>query len=182
MRVRGFLFATAFCVVPQFGAAQDYAVFDRALGECARFIGAKPIETWDFETPPATLDNHEGGLRATVVHPQGSAGDFDMAVGFTQVKGTSTSPGTWACSGVGPKAPGWAVFDATGWVSVDARLRAAGLVELKFPGPQRAYADCLADVPDTYVLFAAGEGDRVTFAATTGLEAAAFCTSMGWKG
>ena len=168
--------------LPQVTVAQDNAVFDRAFGECARYIFARPADDWTFETPPAALDSHEGGLRATVVHPQGSAGNFDMVVGFTQGKSTSTSSGSWACSGVGSKAPEWAVFEATGWVSVDARLRAAGLVELNFPGPQRAYADCLADAPDTYVLFAAGEGDRVTFAATTGLEAAAFCTSLGWKG
>ncbi|MEP5631041.1 MAG: hypothetical protein ABJP79_04105 [Tateyamaria sp.] len=182
MRVKAFLIATAFWVVPQAGVAQDSALFDRALTECVRYIAAKPAEAWAFETPPATLDTDESGVRATVVHPQGSAGNFDMAVSFTHDRGTSTAPGKWACSGVGPKAPAWATFEATGWVSADARLRAAGLVELNFPGPQRAYADCVADAPSTYVLFNAGAGDRVTFAAITGLEAAAFCTSMGWKG
>jgi hypothetical protein len=163
--------------------AQDQALFDTALGECARYITAQPQGDWAFQTPPATLDTAEGGVAATVVYPQGSAGNFDFAVGFSFQRGTSTTPGTWTCSGVGPQSPLWPQFITTGWIGADARLRANGLVELNFPPPQRAWANCTGDAAaDVFVLFNAGDGDRVVFVATTGPSAAAFCTSMGWKG
>lgn len=121
-------------------------------------------------------------MNATVVYPQGSGGSFDFAVSFGHSKGNSTTPGSWTCGGAGPKSPLWPQFNVTGWIGADARLRSNGLVELKFPPPQRAYANCTAETPDVYFLFNAGDGDRVVFAATTGPAAAAFCTSMGWKG
>ena len=167
---------------PGFAVAQDQAAFEAGLGECARYITAKPVTPWNFQTPPATLDDDEGGTTATVVYPQGSAGNFDFAVGFAHARGNSTTPGSWSCSGAGPKAPQWPAFNTTGWSGADARLRANGLVELKFPPPQRAYANCTAEAPDVYFLFNAGDGDRVVFAATTGPAAGAFCTAMGWKG
>lgn len=168
--------------VPVAAFAQDQAAFDAGLGECARYITAKPQGPWAFQTAPATVDEDEAGTDITVVYPEGSAGGFDFAVGFSHAKGTSTTPGSWSCSGAGPKAPQWPQFEITGWIGADALLRANGLVELNFPGPQRAYADCLADAPETYVFFNAADGDRVVFAAATGPTAAAFCTSMGWKG
>ncbi len=171
-----------FLIMPTVTFAQDQALFDTALGECARYITAKPQSAWTFQTPPATLDESETGTNATIVYPVGSAGNFDMAVGFDYSKGTSTTPGTWTCSGTGPAAPLWPAFNATGWIGADARLRGNGLFELNFPGPQRAYANCAAEAPDVYVLFNAGDGDRAVFVATTGPTAAAFCTSMGWKG
>ncbi|WP_299727628.1 hypothetical protein [uncultured Tateyamaria sp.] len=168
--------------VPQLAAAQDQAAFETALGECARYVVAQPEAEWTFQTPPASTSSDEGGTDASVVYPVGSGGNFDFAVSYSHYRGTSTTPGTWNCAGVGPKSPLWPQFNITGWIGADARLRAAGLVELKFPPPQRAYANCTAEMPDVYVLFNAGEGDRVVFAATTGPAAAAFCTSMGWKG
>lgn len=109
-------------------------------------------------------------------------GNFDFAVSFSHARGTSTTPGTWDCAGGGPRAPVWPHFVATGWIGADAQLRANGLVELNFPPPQRAYANCNAAPADVFVLFNAGDGDRVVFSATTGPTAAAFCASMGWKG
>ncbi len=167
---------------PVAALAQDQAAFEAGLGDCARYIAAKPQQVWAFQTPAYDVDEDEGGISGTVVYPQGSAGGFDFAMSFDYTRGTSTAPGTWLCSGAGPKSPIWPVFDTTGWIGADARLRSNGLVELKFPGPQRAYANCTADSPDIYFLFNAGEGDRVVFAATTGPAAAAFCASMGWKG
>ena len=167
---------------PLAASAQDQAAFDAGLGECARYITAQPTADWPYQTPPATRNDYEGGADASVVYPEGSAGNFDFAVSFSHTKGTSTTPGTWSCAGVGPKSPQWPQFNVTGWIGADARLRANGLVELNFPPPQRAYANCAADAPDVYLLFNAGEGDRVVFAATTGPAAAAFCSSMGWKG
>lgn len=174
--------AAALIAMPQLATAQDQAAFEAGLGECARYITAKPVVPWSFQTAPAALDEDEGGTSATVVYPQGSGGNFDFAVGFGYSKGNSTTPGSWTCSGAGPKAPQWPQFNVTGWIGADARLRSNGLVELKFPPPQRAYANCTAEAPDVYFLFNAGDGDRVVFAATTGPAAAAFCTSMGWKG
>lgn len=179
--MRGWTLAVTL-ILPQVAVAQDVAFFEAGLGECARYITEQPQAEWNFQTPPATLDTDEGGIEATVVYPQGSAGNFDFAVGYSYSRGTSTTPGTWTCSGTGPKAPQWAQFAATGWIGVDARLRANGLVELNFPPPQRAYANCTAAAPDVYFLFNAGAGDRVVFVTTTGPTAAAFCSSMGWKG
>ena len=164
------------------GWAQDQAAFDAGLGECARYITAQPQTVWASQMPAQDVDESESGIQMTVVYPQGSGGNFDFALSFDYVRGTSTTPGTWACSGSGPKAPQWPAFNTTGWIGADARLRSNGLVELNFPPPQRAYANCSADAPDVYLLFNAGAGDRVVFAATTGPAAAAFCTSMGWKG
>ncbi|MFL4469093.1 hypothetical protein ACERZ8_04130 [Tateyamaria armeniaca] len=169
-------------IAPQIGLAQDQAAFEAALAECARYVVAQPEADWNFQTAPASVDQDEGGTDASVVYPAGSGGNFDFAVSYSHTKGTSTTPGTWSCAGVGPKSPQWPQFTVTGWIGADARLRAAGLVELKFPPPQRAYANCTAEAADVYVLFNAGEGDRVVFAATTGPTAAAFCSSMGWKG
>jgi hypothetical protein len=163
-------------------AAQDQAAFEAGLGECARYISAKPVERWEFQVPPASFEDTESATTASVVYPQGSAGNFDFAVSFDYTKATSTAQGTWTCGGAGPEAPLWPQFNATGWVGADARLRANGFVELKFPPPQRAYANCTAETPDVYFLLNAGAGDRVVFAATTGPAAAAFCSSMGWKG
>ena len=179
MRILAFVFAL---LVPGAAAAQDQAAFEAALGECARYITAKPTGAWAFQVPPLDIDEDEGGIDATVVYPQGSGGGFDFAVSFDYSRGNSTTPGSWTCSGSGPKSPQWPAFNTTGWIGADARLRANGLVELKFPPPQRAYANCTADAPDVYFLFNAGYGDRVVFAATTGPTAAAFCGSMGWKG
>ncbi len=176
------LFLSFGLCVPVAAFAQDTAAFDAGLGECARYVSAKLTTVWASQVAPLSVDEDEGGIDATVVYPQGSGAGFDFAVSFAHDRGTSTSPGTWTCSGSGPKAPQWPAFNATGWISADARLRANGLVELKFPPPQRAYANCGADAPDIYVLFNAGDGDRVVFAATTGPAAAAFCTAMGWKG
>jgi len=169
-------------LAPRMGLAQDQAAFETALAECARYVMAQPDGDWNFRTRPASMVSDDGGMDATVVYPVGSGGDFDFAVSYSHTRGTSTTPGTWSCAGVGPKSPLWPQFDITGWIGADARLRAAGMVELKFPPPQRAYANCAAEAADVYVLFNAGEGDRVVFAATTGPTAAAFCTSMGWKG
>ncbi|MEM6372032.1 MAG: hypothetical protein AAF727_04545 [Pseudomonadota bacterium] len=163
-------------------AAQDQAAFEMALGECVRYAVAQPVSDWAYQTPPASTDEDENSRSASIVYPAGSAGNFDFAASYSHDKATSTTPGTWECSGAGPKAPLWPQFDITGWIGADARLRAAGLVELNFPGPQRAYANCTAAAPDVYVFFNAGAGDRVVFAATTGPTAASFCTSMGWKG
>lgn len=167
---------------PQLVAAQDQALFETALAECARYVMAQPDGDWNFQTPPATIQTDEAGTDASVVYPAGSGGGFDFAVTYTYDKGTSTAPGAWNCAGAGPKAPQWEQFGITGWIGADARLRAAGLVELKFPPPQRAYANCTAESQNVYLLFNAGDGDRVVFAATTGPVAAAFCSSMGWKG
>ncbi|MEO0401677.1 MAG: hypothetical protein AAF214_04815 [Pseudomonadota bacterium] len=179
--MRGLLIALMLSV-PQVALAQDQAAFDAGLGECARYIAAKPVTPWNFQVPPASVDESEGKTFVSVVYPQGSGGGFDFAVTFDHAKGTSTTPGTWSCAGAGPKSPRWPQFNTVGWIGADARLRSNGLVELKFPPPQRAYANCTADAPDVYVLFNAGDGDRVVFAATTGPAAAAFCSSMGWKG
>ncbi|WP_299143533.1 hypothetical protein [uncultured Tateyamaria sp.] len=179
--MRGFS-VFALLVLPVAAQAQDQAAFEAGLGECARYITAKPTVPWASQVPALSVDEDEGGIDATVVYPQGSGGGFDFAVSFAFDRGTSTTPGTWTCSGSGPKAPQWPAFNVTGWIGADARLRSNGLVELKFPPPQRAYANCGADAPDVYFLFNAGDGDRVVFAATTGPAAAAFCTSMGWKG
>lgn len=168
--------------VPCAALAQDQAAFDTGLSECAAYITAKPAAAWAFPTPPASIDSSETGTDASVVYPAGSAGNFDFGVSFSHSKGTSTTPGAWTCAGAGPKSPLWPQFDITGWIGADARLRSNGLVELNYPGPQRAYADCTAETPDVYFLFNAGPGDRVVFAAATGPTAAAFCTSMGWKG
>ncbi|MBY5933146.1 hypothetical protein KUV51_09080 [Tateyamaria omphalii] len=162
--------------------AQDQALFEAGLGECARYIAAQPTTVWTSQVAPLDVDEDEGGIKMTVVYPQGSGGGFDFAVSFDHARGNSTTPGTWTCSGSGPKSPQWPQFNTTGWIGADARLRSNGLVELKFPPPQRAYANCTADAPDIYLLFNAGDGDRVVFAATTGPAAAAFCSSMGWKG
>lgn len=179
MRLRVLIMAL---IAPHFALAQDQGVFETALGECARYVVAQPEGEWSLQTPPASTFADEGGSDASVVYPVGSGGNFDFAVSYTYDKGTSTTPGAWSCAGVGPKSPSWPQFSMTGWIGADARLRAAGLVELKFPPPQRSYANCTAETPDVYVLFNAGEGDRVVFAAATGPTAAAFCTSMGWKG
>ncbi|MEL7125869.1 MAG: hypothetical protein AAGK30_06545 [Pseudomonadota bacterium] len=162
--------------------AQDQRAFDAAIAECARYIAAQPDGAYAFQAPVMDQDEDESGIDRTIVYPPGSGGDFDFALSFDFSKGTSTTPGTWACSGSGPASPLWPVFVTTGWIAADAALRSNGLQELAFPGPQKAYANCGAEVPDIYVLFNAGAGDRVVFAATTGPAAAAFCTSMGVKG
>lgn len=162
--------------------AQDQAAFDAGVAECARYIAAQPEGAYAFQAPVMDADEDESGIDRTIVYPAGSGGNFDFALSFDYTRGTSTTPGTWACSGSGPKAPQWPAFVTTGWIAADAALRSNGLQELNFPGPQKAYANCGAEVPDIYVLFNAGAGDRVVFAATTGPAAAAFCTSMGVKG
>lgn len=167
---------------PVAGTAQDMSSFEAGLGDCARFITAKPDYVWAFQTPPLDVDESESGIRGTVVYPHGSGGGFDFAISFDWSRGTSTTPGSWTCSGSGPASPQWPLFSTTGWIGADARLRSNGLVELKFPGPQKAYANCTAKTPDIYWLFNAGDGDRVVFAAITGPTAAAFCSSMGVKG
>ena len=163
-------------------SAQGQSSFESGLAECARYIAAKPEADYPFRTPPLDEDVDESGINRTIVWPVGSGGGFDFAVSFGYERGTSTTPGSWTCSGAGPKAPQWQPFWATGWILSDATLRANGLQELNFPGPQRAYANCTAETPDIYWLFNAGDGDRVVFAAITGPTAAAFCGSMGVKG
>lgn len=169
-------------MAPLCAQAQELRAFDSAVAECAAYIMAQPEGDWAFQTPPASIDADEGGTDASVVYPAGSAGNFDFAVSYSHTAGTSTTPGAWTCSGAGPESPLWPQFNITGWIGADARLRAAGLVELNFPPPQRAYADCTVEPADVFMIFNAGEGDRVVFAAATGPTAATFCTSMGWKG
>ncbi|MEL7165225.1 MAG: hypothetical protein AAFY52_09785 [Pseudomonadota bacterium] len=163
-------------------AAQDLTHFNAGIAECARYVTGKPTGAWNFAAPVFDQDEDEGGTRRTIVYPPGSGGNFEFALSFDYSRGTSTTPGTWACSGSGPASPQWSMFVTTGWIAADAALRSNGLQELNFPGPQKAYADCSAALPDIYVLFNAGDGDRVVFAATTGPTAAAFCQSMGVKG
>ena len=172
----------ALLLLPGAAWAQDQAAFDAGVAECARYVAAKPTGEHAFLAPVMDQDEDESGIDRTIVYPPGSGGNFDFALSFDYTRGTSTTPGTWACSGTGPKAPQWPAFVTTGWIAADAALRSNGLQELNFPGPQKAYANCAADTPDIYVLFNAGAGDRVVFAATTGPAAAAFCTSMGVKG
>lgn len=177
--------AVVFCaagVAPQMATAQDQVAFETGLGECVQFVTADPATPWAFPTSPATLDTDESGTDASVVYPVGSAGNYDFAVSFSHTFDTSTTPGSRTCGGAGPKSPLWPQFDITGWIGADARLRGNGLVELNFPGPQRAYADCTAETPDVFMIFNAGPGDRVVFSATTGPSAGGFCSSMGWKG
>ena len=176
------IFAVLAMAWPIAALAQDMTAFNAGLGDCARYIAAKPQAVWAFQTPPLDVDEDESGIAGTVVYPQGSGGGFDFAISFNYNRGTSTTPGSWNCSGSGPKSPQWPAFWTTGWIGADATLRSNGLQELNFPGPQRAYANCAAEVPDIYWLFNAGDGDRVVFAAITGPTAAAFCSSMGVKG
>ncbi|WP_299694394.1 hypothetical protein [uncultured Tateyamaria sp.] len=162
--------------------AQDQSAFDAGIAECARYVAAQPEGDYAFQAPVMDRDEDESSIGRTIVYPPGSGGNFDFALSFDYTRGTSTTPGTWACSGTGPASPQWPTFVTTGWIAADAALRSNGLQELNFPGPQKAYANCGAETPDIYVLFNAGAGDRVVFAATTGPAAAAFCTSMGVKG
>ncbi|MEO0693418.1 MAG: hypothetical protein AAFY90_11155 [Pseudomonadota bacterium] len=172
----------AFLLMPCALWAQDQRFFDAGIAECARYVAAQPDGDYAFAAPVMDQDVDEGGIDRTIVYPPGSGGAFEFALSFDYTRGTSTTPGTWSCAGSGPASPQWPAFVTTGWIAADAALRSNGLQELNFPGPQKAYANCGAAVPDIYVLFNAGEGDRVVFAATTGPTAAAFCTSMGVKG
>lgn len=175
------LFAMAVIVAAP-AAAQDQAFFDAGIAECARYVAGKPEGAWNFAAPVFDQDEDESGIDRTIVYPPGSGGAFAFALSFDYSRGTSTTPGSWSCSGSGSAAPLWPKFVTTGWIAADAALRSNGLQELNFPGPQKAYANCGAAQPDIYVLFNAGAGDRVVFAATTGPTAAAFCGSMGVKG
>ncbi|APX13417.1 hypothetical protein [Tateyamaria omphalii] len=40
--------------------AQDKAAFDAGLGDCARYITAKPVVAWAFQTAPAALCTSTG--------------------------------------------------------------------------------------------------------------------------
>lgn len=41
----------ALLAMPQLATAQDQAAFEAGLGECARYITAKPVVPWSFQTP-----------------------------------------------------------------------------------------------------------------------------------
>ncbi|MEM6277291.1 MAG: hypothetical protein AAF714_10100 [Pseudomonadota bacterium] len=95
---------------------------------------------------------------------------FDFVVSISE---TATEK---ACSGQGPLSVPYAEVTAN-TAELAAFFADYGMVELAFPGEQRAYADCDAAAA---VLLTQGDGLTI-FAGFTGTNAATYCMSFGRK-
>lgn len=160
----------------------EYAEFRAALHDCATYLQAKDLEVLRAPNPffARSYDEDIEDGRLSMYYPE-FVTPFPMIATAFYDAGNSTTAAEYQCSATGEEAPVWPIFTGEIYPEIKTQLLALGYDEIDFPAAQKFFANCGSDKPDAFLLFNAGDGDRVVFAAQGGDTAQIYCNNFGIK-
>ncbi|MEM9855700.1 MAG: hypothetical protein AAF841_14825, partial [Pseudomonadota bacterium] len=145
------------------GLADRYPEFVAGLGDCLAYLATGAVD------PGEAGQIMGGGASFTAFYPVMKQ-PFDFVVAFSET-GEERS-----CSGQGPvSVPSEQVAEEL--PAVAAFFAGYTMVELNFPAPNRAFADCARDIG----MLLTDSGGLTVFAGFSGQNATTYCTSFGAK-